>query len=300
MVHGHGVAQRGDQVGLELVPHGTDAGGIVGLAEDGRHACGVLQPSPGEEVVPVRVHRFRGIAFVADRRGQQPEELALVGCTILRRAAGLTQRIDVADCSVYVGPHGIEQWPVAGMAPVFHHQVDELAVAVVLGHRVGAALVHAAGHLAAGVLVGGVPIDELAHHIGLAKAEQCGGSECAVTNPGSLVGARPGLQCGAIPIDQDVAEGALNRAGQMIVGRRQGDGGPVEAFLPVGRCFCERLLHHRWIATRQVGSPARRQRNVDAHHGGIPWSEHHRVGHRSRGEAADIAGQSSLRQPSPP
>src|SRR5688572_31414874 len=58
------------------------------------------------------------------------------------------------------------------MTEVLRHDMDELAIAVVLRYRIGASSVHATGDLSAGILEFGVPADELPDHFGVAEAKQ--------------------------------------------------------------------------------------------------------------------------------
>src|SRR6266446_3232746 len=63
----------------------------------------------GPEIVPVRVHRFRRIALVADRRGQQAVEGAPRWRKIRGTAFGLTQGFHVARRGFGVWPHSLKQ-----------------------------------------------------------------------------------------------------------------------------------------------------------------------------------------------
>ena len=49
-----------------LIPSGG-----LRLVQSAGHVGGVLEPLEREEVVPVRMHRLGGVAFVADRLGHQ-------------------------------------------------------------------------------------------------------------------------------------------------------------------------------------------------------------------------------------
>src|SRR5262249_53554894 len=72
-------AMLGDRAadrGFEIVTEGGGLGGELALAgfqmELPGEVGGILPPSQGEEIVPVRMNRLRRIALVADRFGDEP------------------------------------------------------------------------------------------------------------------------------------------------------------------------------------------------------------------------------------
>ena len=80
------------------------------------------------------------------------------------------------------------------VAPDLGHGIQVLAVTVVLHHRIGAACIHAARHLARGKHEAGKPVDEFARCIHLAQAQQAGHHHGAVAHPAARIRARAGLQ----------------------------------------------------------------------------------------------------------
>ena len=106
-------------------------------------------------------------------------------------------------------------------------------MAVVLDHRIGAALVDAARHLAAGEDMAGVPVGELARGLHLAQAQQPGDHHRAVAHPAARVAARAGLQGRAVARHQDVGQRRGQRVGdaRAIAGQLQRDA--AQAFAPV-------------------------------------------------------------------
>ena len=102
---------------------------------------------------------------------------------------------------------------VEGVLPELGDRERELAVAVVLGHRVGAALRRAARHLAVRELERRVPEQEVSRDVVLAEAQQRRRRQRAVADPRAGVRARSRLQRRAAAVDEDVAErGAQRRA----------------------------------------------------------------------------------------
>src|SRR5947208_1986246 len=77
--------------------------------------------------------------------------------------------------------------------------------------RIDAARVDAARHFAALVLVVGEPAGERFRFAGMAEAKESGSDERAVADPGALVGARAGLQRGAVAVDEEVGEVGSDR-----------------------------------------------------------------------------------------
>ena len=67
----------------------------------------------------------------------------------------------------HVRPDAIRDRAIVRVSPVLRREVDELAVAVVLGNGVGAARVHAARDLAVRILEARVPLEELARNVGV-------------------------------------------------------------------------------------------------------------------------------------
>ena len=74
---------------------------------------------------------------MADRGGQQPEEDPPLGGLILRGPPGVPERIEIADGPVDAGPEPLKQLAIPGVTEVLRHDMNELAVAVVLRDRIG-------------------------------------------------------------------------------------------------------------------------------------------------------------------
>src|SRR5439155_7904731 len=115
-------------------------------------------------------------------------------------------------------PPALDRRAIAALPVVLGDQIDELAVAVVLRHRIRAARVHAAWDLAVPVLVGAKPLDEVAHLLGMTEAQERGAGQRAVADPRALVGARSGLDRRPVAVDED--EGELRAHGVRDVARR--------------------------------------------------------------------------------
>src|SRR5882762_11684204 len=90
-------------------------------------------------------------------------------------------------------PHLLQLRLVSRVAIVLGHQINELAVTVILRHRRRPMLVDAARHLAVVVLVWRIPVDEILHILVVAEAEERGRCERAVADPGARVAARARL-----------------------------------------------------------------------------------------------------------
>ncbi len=216
----------------ELVAATRPLDGELAAPEGAGERHGVVEAAVGEGVVPVGVHRLRRIALVADRLRQQAEEGELRCRPILRRAALLAQRLDRVDGGGHAGEEPLGEGAIVRVAVDLGDEVDQLAVAVVLGHRVGAASVDAAGHLAVRVLVAREPLGERRHHVFLAEPQQCYAGERAVADPRARVGARAGLQRGSVEVDLDEREVGPHRPyeGERLVGNV--DRHPVEPTAP--------------------------------------------------------------------
>ena len=72
---------------------------------------------------------------------------------------------------------------ISGVPVVLGGQVDELAVAVVLGDRTCAVRVDAAWDLSVLELVSREPLEKLLHFLGVTEAKKCGRGERAVADP---------------------------------------------------------------------------------------------------------------------
>ena len=236
---------------------------------------------------------------MADRGRQQPEELALRRRAPFRRAAQAAERVEIRRGPRHHGPQSLRERAVAGEAKVLGDGEDQLAAAVVLGHRIGPALVHAARHLAVGVLAGREPLQELAHDLGVPHAQQRRRRERAVADPRPLVGARAGLDRGAVAVDQDPADLGAQRARHVGRGRRQLDRDRTLARFPVRP---RRLLQrgHRGGVERSrrgAGHPLERERRVHLARAARRDVEH--VRQRPRSMLERVAHPRGARQATP-
>jgi hypothetical protein len=185
-----------------------------------------------EGIVPVRVHRLGRVALVADRFGNEPFELP-----VIRRP----QFVDVARRRVDVRPEALGEGAVVREAPDLGDEVDELTVAVVLRDGIGAAAVDTARHLAVIVLVLGEPLRERFRILGVAEAEEDGGHQRAVADPGALVRTGAGLQRRAVAMDEHVGDARPDGVADARISRDV-EGDAAEPFAPVGGDGCERLV----------------------------------------------------------
>ncbi len=103
-------------------------------------------------------------------------------------------------------PHQLGESAVAGVAPVLGDAVDQLAMAVVLRHRVAAAGIDAARHLAVLELIRRIPVDVVAHRITAAHAQQALGNHRAIADPAARIRTRARLQAWADARDQHVRD----------------------------------------------------------------------------------------------
>ena len=187
--------------------------------------------------------RLAGIALVTDRFRHQPTvgQVIRIGPVLLGQAL-LTQRIDIADRANHVRPHLAQKPDIASVTVVLHHRENEFAVAVVLGDRIGATLVHAAGNPAVGGLMGRVPLQELPHLLGVTHAQQRRRSERPIANPGTGVGARARLDGGTGAIDQDVGQIAPDAVGDPPGGGWQFQLDPVQPRFPLPPGLLQQLV----------------------------------------------------------
>ena len=184
----------GADVGGELIARRGVAGGGLGVAQGLGDEDGVLVAQQAPEIVPVGIGRLVRIALVADRRGQQTVQVALVWGLEGGGAGGGAQFVHIGDGLLHLGPDLAQQGLVAGVAIGLSGQEDELAVAVVLGHRIGAPRIDAARDLAVVEHIGGVPAQIVGGVLGHAQPVQPLGHHGPVADPGTVVAAGAGLQ----------------------------------------------------------------------------------------------------------
>jgi len=160
-------SQRRLQVALELLALAGEPPGVVVASERLRYGDRAVIAGQRPEVVPVRIGGAVRIALVADRRGHQPVECTPLRGQVLRGALFQPQAVHIGRSGGDARPHRAQPGAVARMAILLGDQMQQLAGAVVLSHRIGAAIVHAAGHLAARELVRGEPLDVCARNPGV-------------------------------------------------------------------------------------------------------------------------------------
>ena len=201
----------------------------IGLAQRLRDFHRIVVAGQRPEIVPVRMHRFGRVAFVADRCRHQSLERR-IELAVFARA----QAIHVGDRGLHMRPLLFQFREIAAIAIQLRDRVDQLAMTVVLGYGVRAAMIHAAGHLAVRELMRRVPVDVAARRIDIAEPQQAIGDHRAVAYPRARIRARAGSQCGAIARDQDMRLRRAQRVGDALTLRRQFQGHAVEFFAP--RC----------------------------------------------------------------
>ncbi len=151
---------------------------------------------------------------MTDRRRHEAIEGARRRREVRVRALGLAQRLGVSNGGLDMRPHRFEQHPVVRVAIDFLHQENELSRTVVLGYGIGAALVDAAGHLAALELVRRIPPQIVRGDVRVAEPKERFGDHRAVTDPGARVGPRPGAEHGAVARDEQMRQRRSHRIDQ--------------------------------------------------------------------------------------
>ena len=191
----------------------------------------VFDSFEAEDVVPVRMDWLRRVALVTDRLGHQTLELAVIAAS---------KTVDVVRGVVDVRPEPPHEIDVMADAVDLGDEEDEFAVAIVLGHRIGAAFVNAAGNLPVRILKACDPFGERFGRIGVTELEQHRAHECTVADPGTVIGSRAGFQRRTVAMNQHVGDAAANRVGDL---RRTPDfdGDAMQAFAPDCGDFLERL-----------------------------------------------------------
>ncbi len=186
------------------------------------------------EVVPVRMHRLGGIAFMTDRGRHQSIERAALALRVRRNSLRQTQLLHVLHRPAHPWPHVPQKLYVAGVAVDRVDEKQELAGAVVLGHGIRAAPIDAAWHLAVVELERRVPLQKIPGRIRVSETQQHLGRHCAVTDPGALVGSRSGLDRRTVAIDENMGECSSQRVEQLPFLRWQRQLDAIELFAP--RC----------------------------------------------------------------
>ena len=224
--------QRGVEIMPKLVALPGEARRRLLMAEHRTDRDGILVTLQGPEIVPVRVHGFRRIALVADRRRQQAVEGTPRWRQIRGTAFRLTQGFHVARRGFDVWPHGRKQCAIVHVSKELRDQKDKLPVAVVFRHGIGPACVDAARYLAAGELIRGVPAQEITPNVLVPESQHGLGGQGAIANPGTPVRTRTGLQSRPLAVDQHVRQRRAQGVNQRLGGGRHTPGDAVELGTP--------------------------------------------------------------------
>ena len=151
-----------------------------------------------------------------------------------RRPGRGAQVVHIGDGLLHLRPDLAQQSLVLGVPIGLGGQEDELAVAVVLRHRVGAACIDAAGHLAVLEHIGGVPAQIVGRMFGHAQPVQSLGHHRPVADPRAVIAAGARLQDRPLARHQHMSEGGFQRVLDPLGGRRQGQFDPVQLLSPLG------------------------------------------------------------------
>ncbi len=254
-----------DDVPLERVALRLDRTLLAVLAELRGKPGRILVAPQAEQVIPEGVHRLLGVPFVRDRLRQQTAEVGAVAAQVRFRHARGAKRIHVGGGQANARPVPTGEYGIAREAHVFGDQPDELPMRVVLGNRIGTAVIHAAGHPAVLVLKRRVPVDVLAHDVGSAQTEQRGRGERAIADPRATVRTRTRLDGGRVAVDENVGERGSNGPRQHRAVSRQIDLHRAGFAVPPGDGGRELSLEccgtrHRFAARRPG-----RHRQADVH-----------------------------------
>ena len=240
--------RAGDEGDVPMIARGEDRGVKVGgkfiarrrqfprfrLAQCGGNVGRVAIPAQRPEIVPQAILRLGRIAFVADRRRHQAVEHPLVGREIGRNALAPAQLVHIARGGEHRRPVPLERGAIVGEAEQLADQEDIFALAVIFGHRVGAAKIDAARHLSASEQMPAIKIRKVARDVGPAHPQQGLGHHRPVADPRPIVAARSGLEHRSVAAGEDVREGRGERVGEAPLGGRDGDGDPAKSFPPMG------------------------------------------------------------------
>ncbi len=228
---------------------------------------------------------------MADRRRHHPVETR-VARTVVLAALAQPQVFHVAPRGQYVRPHALQEFQVAGVAPIAGDGMDQLAVAVVFRHRVAAARVHAARHHAAVELVGRIPFQVLPHRVLAAQPQQPFGDHRAVADPAARIRARARLQARPHPRDQHVRQRGAQRIGQRLAGLGQLQPHLVQLLPPHRRDLLLRLVRVETAGHRPVAGLRQHQRDLAA----LPRLQFPSVEHRAGRQPARVADLARARQ----
>ena len=173
-------------------------------------------------------------------------------------------------------PHLLQLRLVSRVSIVLGDQIDELAVAVVLGHGSRTMLIDAARNLAVVVLVVREPVDEILDVLIVAESEQSRRGQRAIANPRARVAPRAGLNRRPITVDQNVGELGAQRLGVARRRRRERDARWPHLLSPFGR----HLLELRRDGALSLSRQQRESRRISG--GGLRSSARSRCNHCGR------------------
>lgn len=174
-----------DEGGFVVIGELLEVIGVVVEAELSGDGCGVVESADDEDVVPVAVHGFFGVAFVADGFG---DESFVCGADVLGGESLVAEVFHVGDASADVVVVLAGEVFIVGVFEEESGEVDELSGGVVFVDGVGSAVVDDAGDFAVVVLIGCVPGEVVGDGVGLAHVDEGFAGECAIADPGALVG----------------------------------------------------------------------------------------------------------------
>ena len=120
---------------------------------------------------------------MTDRRRQESVNRGVIGRAMDLGALGLPQLLLIAECAFDARPHFGEQRAIVRVAKDLVGEKDEFTFAVVLGDRIGAARVDAAGNLAVRELVRRVPAQIVFGNIRVAQSQERFADHRAIADP---------------------------------------------------------------------------------------------------------------------
>jgi hypothetical protein len=220
----HGQRDRGVEGAAKILAERGQTRMLGVLAEDLGQPGGILEPAHRPEIVPVGVHRLGEIPLVAHRLGQKTETGQALGRALRIGQTPGAQLLQIGDRRQDGRPEIRRELPIAGEAHRLGDGEDELAQTVVLGQPIRARVVDAAGHLAGLGLKPCIPANEVRGLGPAAHAQQGGGHDRAVADPGSGIATRSGLQAGPSRLIRMWASAVLAVApgsGPRAAGRRR-------------------------------------------------------------------------------
>ena len=289
-VPGHRLAQRHHEIAAKLGARAPELAHGAGLVQGRGDVHGGIVTLERPEVVPVRMHGLFRIALVTDRRRHHPVEGAPRRCQVGVGPLRLAQLFEIARGGRETRPERHQQRSIVGVAIHGRRQKQEFTRAVVLGDRIGAARVDAAGNLAADELMRRIPAQVVGGDVRMVRAQQRLRHHRAVPDPRARIRSRPRSQDRAVARDEDMRDGGPQRVDDRTTFRRHADRDAFELFAPLARRPCAArppATPLRPAAPRRQHGRARpRYDNPDAAR--LPWSEYQTVREHPRRVARAI------------